>query len=127
MTAKKKVVLVVVEDEVMLLQALTERLGTAGFEVHGHTSAPKALEHIIEEQPDLVMTDIIMEPMDGLDLIAQLQEHDATKDIPTIVLTNSNELAHVQKAKALKVAEFIVKADHSLEEIAQKVAKTLED
>jgi len=82
----RPVVLMVDDDETML-QLLREYISDAQFQVAA-TSKPYQLLELAEElQPDVIMTDIMMPHVDGLEVIRRLKSNENTKNIPVIILS----------------------------------------
>jgi DNA-binding response OmpR family regulator len=81
----KKAKLLIVDDEVDLLAELEPLLERSGYEVCKATDGQQALELIDQEQPDLVILDVMMPHLDGREVVRQLRQHDNW--IPVILLT----------------------------------------
>jgi len=80
----------VVDDQVMIVALLTKLLGAWGYEVTGCARAQDALEHIAKTTFDVVLTDIRMPDMNGIELMGHIRARDA--DVPIIMLTASPSL-----------------------------------
>jgi DNA-binding response OmpR family regulator len=61
----------VVDDEEMIMSSLGQILGREGFEVFGFTNPLKALEHLEKVGPDLLISDVMMPQLNGIDLAIQ--------------------------------------------------------
>ncbi|PIP07549.1 MAG: hybrid sensor histidine kinase/response regulator, partial [Syntrophobacteraceae bacterium CG23_combo_of_CG06-09_8_20_14_all_50_8] len=61
--------LVIVDDEAELMTALSEMLAGQGYETAGFTSGTEALKTLKEQDCDLLLTDLMMPEMDGIELI----------------------------------------------------------
>jgi DNA-binding response OmpR family regulator len=81
----KKAKLLIVDDEVDLLAELEPLLERSGYDVCKATDGQQALELIDQEQPDLVILDVMMPHLDGREVVRQLRQHDNW--IPVILLT----------------------------------------
>ena len=78
--------ILIVEDEHTLRRLLEYRLSKQ-YHVRTAANGEEALEHIAEEIPDLIISDIMMPRMDGYALLAELQKNEKTDVIPFIFLT----------------------------------------
>jgi DNA-binding response OmpR family regulator len=78
---------VVADDDPDIVDILTFNLMTAGYEVTSAADGMEALELVRASMPDLVVLDIMMPRMDGLEALAALKADEATKDIPVVMLT----------------------------------------
>lgn len=79
--------ILVVEDNATNMQLSTFLLESAGYTVVAATSAETGLTLAREGHPDLILTDIQLPGMDGLQATALLKADDATSDIPVVALT----------------------------------------
>jgi len=79
--------LLVVEDDLALLKALQDILETAGFQVRTATHGEEALESFRQKKPDMILSDISMPVMDGLQLFEAVRGQSGGPAIPFIFLT----------------------------------------
>ncbi len=95
-----------VDDELCILDALRRALRSKRehWDMHFVVSVAEALAEIQKANFDAVVTDITMPGQNGLDLLAQLQESNATKEIPVIILTGLDETD--LKRRALEMGAF---------------------
>jgi twitching motility two-component system response regulator PilG len=82
---KKKIL--VVEDEESLLKLESILLTSKGYEVRGVPNGQAALDAITEEQPDLVLLDIMLPEIDGFEVCRRIKSDPATRHIPVVMLT----------------------------------------
>ena len=94
----------VVDDETAIAEAVRARLSSEGFRVLVAADGPQALELAAAEEPDLVVLDLMLPGMDGLEVCRRLQ---AGRWVPVLMLTARTE-------EADKVAGFAVGADDYL-------------
>src|SRR5207245_7322852 len=78
---------IVVEDEESIQKLVTVALRRAGYEVTLASNGREALERVAEATPDLIVSDVTMPEMDGLELLQRLRADPATSAIPVIMLT----------------------------------------
>lgn len=83
--AKHKIL--VVDDEPDIVETLKFRLEAAGFEVFTAYNGAEALEKAEAELPDLIVLDVMMPVMDGLEACRKLKQDDRFRDIPILMLT----------------------------------------
>jgi len=79
--------ILIVDDESHILHVLSLKLGKAGYEVLTAVDGEEGLHMARESKPDLVITDIQMPYMTGLELSQELAGDEATADIPVLILT----------------------------------------
>jgi DNA-binding response OmpR family regulator len=97
-------IVLVVDDETAIAEAVRARLSSEGFRVLVASDGPQALELAGAEEPDLVVLDLMLPGMDGLEVCRRLQ---AGRWVPVLMLTARTE-------EADKVAGFAVGADDYL-------------
>ena len=88
---KKKVL--IVEDEESLLRLESILLASRGYDVKGVMDGPSALKAVADMKPDLVLLDIMLPQIDGLEVCRQIKVNEATRHILVVMLTakKSNE------------------------------------
>ena len=84
-TARRR--LLIVEDQVDTLEMLCQHFRTRGYETFACTTAAEALDFANREHFDLLISDLAMPEMDGLELIRKLRQQEATQNTPAIALT----------------------------------------
>src|SRR5919204_5647010 len=96
------------EDAEMTLRAL--RKNNLANRVHWVKDGAEALEYLFNSQtPKLVMLDLKMPKVDGIEVLRQLKAQPETRAIPVVVMTSSNEERDVVEAYRLGVNSYIVK------------------
>jgi phosphoribosyl 1,2-cyclic phosphodiesterase/CheY-like chemotaxis protein len=118
----------VVDDEEPILDALTVLLESAGHEVRGFTSSAEALELIKVEPPEIVITDIMMPGMDGLELCRQIRDLPGLPDIRIIVLSAKIYEFDRDRARELGADGYLVKPidlETFLEDLERLIDKTM--
>jgi two-component system alkaline phosphatase synthesis response regulator PhoP len=104
----KKILLV--DDEPHILRAAEIKLVRAGFEVRSASNGQEGWEMILVESPDLLVTDLQMPLMDGLELTRHVRENAATAHIPVLMLTARGlESTLGEQVSALQVLSIIPK------------------
>src|SRR3989344_4644932 len=126
MENRKKIILVV-EDERMLLDAVQKKLTSSGYEVAPHSSALSALEYLktSDRVPDAIWLDYYLEDMNGLEFMHKLTENEAWANIPVIVVSNSASTPKVNAMVALGVKKYFLKAENKLEDIITSLSDVL--
>jgi len=120
----KKTILVI-EDEKGLLSALHERL-SEDFEVVTAVTGEEGLASIKVKKPDLILLDLMLPGMSGEQVLKELKETSATREIPVIVLSAKGDDATVVNClNSLGATDYLVKSHFSLEEVVKKIVKNL--
>ncbi|MGA7978743.1 MAG: sigma 54-interacting transcriptional regulator [Chromatiaceae bacterium] len=105
MNAKKQILLV--DDDVGLLKLLSMRLRGAGFDVATAKSGEEALGRLLARQPDVVISDLRMDGMDGMALFSSI--HDRHPSLPVIILTAHGNIPDAVDATRKGVFGYLTK------------------
>lgn len=114
-------VILIVEDEKMIRQALHDKLNREGFEVQTAKNGADAIDMVTQSPPDLILLDIVMPKMDGMQAMRILKEDPKTAHIPIIFLTNLSDVDNIEEASERGIYEYLVKADWTLEDVCKKI------
>ncbi|MCH8048892.1 response regulator [Patescibacteria group bacterium] len=114
-----------IEDEASLQKAVGDVLTEEEFEVISALDGEVGLRLAKDQKPDLILLDLIMPKMNGIEVLKRLKEFEETKDIPVIVLTNSEEMEHIQQAIDLGATTYLVKINYKLDEVVEKIKGVL--
>ncbi len=109
----------VVDDITRNLQVVGTLLRHAGYEVMPATSDAEALEGAQEQVPDLILLDLMMPDMDGLEVCRRLKADPVLKAIPVIFLTASNEMEHLVNGFEVGAVDYITKPFNAPELLAR--------
>ena len=83
--------ILVVEDEEDILELVRYNLTKEGYEVTGLTSGEEAFETVRERMPDMIVLDLMLPGMDGLNICKMIRKDAKTENIPIIMLTAKGE------------------------------------
>lgn len=108
MTEAKKSILVV-EDEEDILALLHFNLIKAEYAVVCATCGEEALNKIREQQPDLILLDLMLPGIDGLEICRRLRNEPATREVPIIMLTARGEEGDVVRGLELGADDYVTK------------------
>jgi CheY-like chemotaxis protein len=114
--------ILIVDDDKFLLDMYSVKFRESGFEVTLCPSSMEALKKVQEGfSPDIILLDIVMPEMDGLELLRNLKKEEHAKNSCIIMLTNQSGTSEVEEAKKLGVDGYIVKASTIPSEVLEKV------
>lgn len=115
--------IMVIDDDESFLRLFSLRLENKGYETISVDSASKALEKIPAARPDLVITDLRMDGMDGIELLSELQQR--YPGLPVLILTAHGTIPEAVNATQSGAFGFLTKpVDH--EELEARIAEALE-
>jgi signal transduction histidine kinase len=101
--------LLVVDDIAKNLQVVGTVLLNQGYEVMPAASGAAALKCVRTRLPDLILLDLMMPEMDGLEVCRRLKADPLTQPIPVIFLTASNEMEHLVKGFEVGAVDYVTK------------------
>ena len=114
-----------IEDEPTLQKLVGRFLEKEGYQVISALNGETGLNLTKKMKPDLVLLDLILPKKDGFEVLQDIKKDEEIKDIPVIILTNLEGSTDVEKALALGVTTYLVKANYELKEIVKKIEETL--
>ncbi len=116
-----------IEDDPDMIDYIRLILGKAGYDVIGADGGVKGLEAIREEQPDLILLDLMMPGMDGAEVLQQKAEDDTIRHIPVIALTALNSpFDQVMWLARTDLQDFIVKSKLPRRELIARIERVLQ-
>lgn len=121
----KRVLLV--EDDRFLRRACATALRQQGFTMVTAVDGEEALKLVRADPPDLVLLDILMPKMTGIEVLRALKADEKTRGIPVVILTNSSREQDFREIETLGAAGYQVKANLSLQELGNQVKRVLEE
>ena len=121
----KKTILVL-DDEELMVAAIFESLGSAGYRAFGMESKRLALHWIKEHHPDLVITDINAPEMNGFEFIDALKADPELAQTRFIVVSGNVDLTKAIRLSKLGAADVFVKP-FEMEELLSRIEETLSD
>ncbi len=110
-----------IEDEPAFQKAVGQFLENEGYQTKSALDGEIGLALAKKFKPDLILLDLILPKKDGFEVLKELKQDAATKNIPVIILTNLEGGTDVEKALSLGATTYLVKANYELEEVAKKI------
>ena len=120
---RQKPVVMLVDDDRDLLRLLTMRLTAAGYEVRSVTSGEEAMEKLSDIDPDVMVTDLQLDGMDGMTLFDRI--HGAHPSLPILVLTAHGTIPDAFDAANRGVFSYLTKPFNS-QVLLSHLARALE-
>jgi CheY-like chemotaxis protein len=120
--------ILVVDDTALERDTVARLLEVEGFQTIGASSGKEAYATLYSRKPDLVLLDLMMPEMDGIQLLRMIRRHPQWEGIPIIVLTgsrDSNKL--VARARELGVEAIVSKATFGFQDLMLRIRKALAD
>ncbi len=123
-TTEKKTILIVEDDE--FLRSLTaKRLEKENYHIEVAVDGENAISVIETIKPSLILLDLLLPGKDGFEVLKKIRGTEATKAIPVIIFSNLGQKEDIEKAKALGVDDFLIKANFTLDDVVGKIKKLI--
>ena len=120
--------ILIVDDDKIFAKILRDGLiagGQGKYEVFTAFDGNEGFAMAAQEKPDLVMLDLVMPVMGGLEFLKKFREEEWGKDVPVIVETQLSDLEKMSEGVVLGVRGYIIKSDYSLDAILRQVEDVL--
>jgi two-component system, OmpR family, alkaline phosphatase synthesis response regulator PhoP len=104
-----KETILIVDDEEDILELIRHNLSKEGYMVRGAETGEKALTYAMEKPFDMILLDLMLPGLDGLEVAKRLKGNDQTRHIPIIMLTAKGEEADVVTGLELGADDYITK------------------
>lgn len=113
----------VVEDADLVRETLTRLLRREGFEILAAHDGLEAMEMLRSTTPDVILLDVNMPDMDGIEMLEALQSSPQYQGVPVVMLTSHGDTHTIRRAMQLGAKEFLVKATFSIGEMLESVKR----
>jgi DNA-binding response OmpR family regulator len=117
--------ILVAEDDRFLRRAAESALRRHGFNVVTACDGEEALRLTRQERPDLILLDLIMPKLQGLEVLRELKQDAETSSIPVIILSNLGQEQDSKSAAEMGALDYWVKANIGPNEMGKRVADLL--
>lgn len=119
--------ILIIEDDPFLLKLYKEILGDTGFEVEESIDGETGLRKVKDSKPDLILLDIMLPKMNGLDVLEKLKEGQSTREIPVIVITNLASEEDKKRAMDLGAIRYMIKTEYEPDQVVALVREILKN
>lgn len=118
----KKGKVLLVDDDPLIIRMYEYRLRHDGYQVLLAFDGERAVIEAKKSLPDIILLDLMMPKMNGVEALKFFKKEPDTKNIPVIVLTNlGDDPSYIELTKELGAVDYLVKADTSLKELTKRV------
>jgi len=122
---KKAQKILIIEDDISLLNIMEAKLKHLGYSVLKALDGEEGFKKAEQIKPDLVLLDIVMPNLNGVEALKKIRKSDTIKNIKVIVLTNSGKENEKKEIESLGVEDYLVKSRLSLADIDEKIREVL--
>lgn len=121
-TGKK---ILIVEDEAFIAEVYSRELQKAGFQTTTAGDGPQALQALEKEPFDMMLLDILLPTMHGLEILKQWRQKHPDSKMPVILLTNLGQDEVIKEAFGLGAAGYLIKASYTPKQVVAEVQNVL--
>ncbi|MBI2673948.1 MAG: response regulator [Candidatus Zambryskibacteria bacterium] len=122
-----KYTVLIVDDDKFLLGMYKKKFEHEGAVVDVALGADEALEKLRSgAKPDVLILDIIMPNIDGLELLETIRKEKLVPDTPVVMLTNESNPEKIEKAKTLGIKGYLIKATRIPSEVVEEIIKIVD-
>lgn len=122
---KEKIKILLAEDDLQLIDMYKMKFELEGFEVRLAEDGRKALDALTEDIPDIVLLDIMMPEVNGIEVLKEIRQNPETKDLLVIILSNLGNESTAEEIYKYGATDYIVKAEMTPMQVADKVKEIL--
>jgi len=113
--------ILLVDDMPITREPLAKILAYEGYDVTAAANGLEAIESLRDHPVELMLLDVMMPKMNGIQLLEALREKEQWKNLAVIALTGSMDRAHISRLRELGVSEILTKARFKVDELLKRV------
>lgn len=114
-----------IDDDPQNLELYTAPFETGDFDIMTEQTGVNGLVKAMGFQPDVILLDIMMSQMDGMEVLKRLKSDKFTAEIPVIMLSNVSDAYTMREAKKLGAQDYLYKHSNSPQEVVKRVREFL--
>lgn len=115
--------ILIVEDDFFILKVATGRFDSEGIEYEVAKNGEEALEKIIKNDYSLILMDIIMPKLTGVDVLKEMKKNG--KNTPVIIFSNMTQEDISKDLEGINFVGYFLKANHTIDEMIDLIKATL--
>jgi two-component system response regulator MprA len=115
----------IIEDDIAIVQMYRTKFENEGYEVATAPDGATGLQLIEQFEPDVILLDLMMPNMNGLDMLKSLRGTRGGKDAKVVVLTNMGDTETATRVYKMEANDYIVKAEMTPKQVADRVKALL--
>lgn len=119
----KKILLI--EDDTFITDIYITKLKESGFEVILASDGEEALTKARENNPDLVLLDIVLPQLTGFEILKEMREFEHLNSVPIIILSNLGQKKEIEKGFKLGATKYLIKAHFTPSEVIEEIKDIL--
>ncbi len=123
-----KQTILIVEDDNILQEMYCEKFEMLDYCVMKANTGKEGMANLKKKIPDIILLDILMPDMNGLEMLKEMKKKREYRDIPVILLTNLGESKidmDQELSFALGIKDYLIKTKHTPDDVAKRVKQVL--
>lgn len=117
--------ILIIEDDPLMQRMYQKAFAFDGYEVFVAGDGVEGLEKVRSEKPTLILLDVMMPKMNGLDTLSKIKADPDLKATPVIMLTNLAGSADAEKALSMGAVKYIIKSEQEPKQVVAMVKEIL--
>ncbi len=117
--------ILVVEDDEFISEIIARKLEKSGFSISLAHDGQEAIDQLAKSTPDIVLLDILLPKVNGLEVLKSIRSKPETKQLPVLVFSNLGSKEEIKTAMDLGATEYMVKASYTIDELIKKINQIL--
>lgn len=117
--------ILLVEDEDFIRDIFKRQLDLSGLQTEAFPNGKEGLNAVAQKNYSLILLDIMLPDMNGLEILKNIKENPAKKDIPVVMLTNLGQDAVIKQGFDLGATGYLIKAAYTPDQVVQEVKNIL--
>lgn len=117
--------ILLVDDDNLMRKGMNTGLSGAGYQVVEATNGKEGLDKALEVHPDLIIADVLMPEMSGLEMLEHLRKDDWGKQAPVIIMSSDDGTSSVNQALQAGVTVYLAKAQLMPDVLVDQVRSTI--
>lgn len=113
--------ILVIDDDQFFAKAIHSAMDTSKYEVITALDGDEGLKQVEKSTPDVILLDIMMPKMNGLEFLKQLNNKYGSNKIPVLITSNLSSMEKISEGVELGVRGYIIKSDESIKTIISTI------
>ena len=115
--------ILIIEDDTFLQGLAANKLQQSGFEVNTVSNGEMALTELSSKNYDAIILDLMLPDISGFEILKQIRARETNNQVPVLIFSNLSDDKDIKMGLDLGATDYLVKANFTLEELAEKVMK----
>lgn len=118
--------ILIIEDDEHVSKVYQVKFAKEGYETVFAKNGEEAIIKVSESIPDIIILDLMIPKNDGFFVLEEIKKNPNLQNVPVIVLSNLGQDSDKTRALELGASEYLVKVEHSMQEVMDKVKSYLD-